>query len=156
MFVGDDNQSIYGWRGASGALAQVKTTFPDSPNFPLTKSFRFGPAIAFVANAWLWGQKLEAKHLLTGIRKVTVPFLLSIESWLRLKEGGLDEAWTEGEPIHIICRTNMTILKEAFQIAAASPPDQPTPIEIHSSKELGELHPPLPQTQGMACPGDLF
>lgn len=49
VYVGDSQQQIYEWLGAVNALASVNadvTTF-------LTQSFRFGPAIAEVANAVL-------------------------------------------------------------------------------------------------------
>lgn len=49
VFVGDSQQQIYGWRGAVNALEKVPA---DSRTF-LTRSFRFGPAIAEVANAVL-------------------------------------------------------------------------------------------------------
>ncbi len=49
MYVGDRNQAIYGWRGAIDAMSKIK----DARRYPLTKSFRFGPAIAEAANHWL-------------------------------------------------------------------------------------------------------
>lgn len=49
VYVGDRNQAIYGWRGAVDALARVQ----DAVRLPLTRSFRFGPAIAEAANGWL-------------------------------------------------------------------------------------------------------
>lgn len=49
MYVGDRNQAIYGWRGAIDAMSKIK----DARRLPLTKSFRFGPAIAEAANHWL-------------------------------------------------------------------------------------------------------
>lgn len=49
MYVGDRNQAIYGWRGAVDAMSKIK----DAQRLPLTKSFRFGPAIAETANHWL-------------------------------------------------------------------------------------------------------
>jgi superfamily I DNA/RNA helicase len=46
IYVGDENQSIYEWRGAINAMAGI-----DTPHrLPLTKSFRFGSAIAEEAN----------------------------------------------------------------------------------------------------------
>jgi superfamily I DNA/RNA helicase len=48
ILVGDRHQQLYGWRGATDAM----TTF-DGTRLALTKSFRFGPAIAEVANEWL-------------------------------------------------------------------------------------------------------
>lgn len=49
IYVGDRNQAIYGWRGAIDALSKVQ----GAVRLPLTKSFRFGPAIAEFANEWL-------------------------------------------------------------------------------------------------------
>ncbi|MGW0393783.1 hypothetical protein ACWDYJ_23365 [Streptomyces sp. NPDC003042] len=46
--VGDPAQQIYGWRNAR----DVMTGFP-AEQLRLTKSFRFGPAIAGVVNRWL-------------------------------------------------------------------------------------------------------
>lgn len=49
VYVGDSEQAIYGWRGAVDALGQIQgaqTSF-------LTRSFRFGPAVADVANGIL-------------------------------------------------------------------------------------------------------
>ncbi|MFD7626766.1 UvrD-helicase domain-containing protein [Streptomyces sp. NPDC059851] len=46
--VGDPAQQIYGWRNAR----DVMTGFP-AEQLHLTRSFRFGPAIAEVANRWL-------------------------------------------------------------------------------------------------------
>lgn len=49
VYCGDRNQAIYGWRGAIDALSQIQ----GATRLPLTKSFRFGPAIAEAANEWL-------------------------------------------------------------------------------------------------------
>lgn len=47
--VGDPNQAIYGWRGAIDAMDQ----FSADARLHLSKSFRFGPAVADEANKWL-------------------------------------------------------------------------------------------------------
>ncbi len=47
--VGDENQAIYGFTGAINAL----DSFEAKHVLPLTKSFRFGPAIAAAANKFL-------------------------------------------------------------------------------------------------------
>ena len=49
IFVGDSQQSIYGWLGAVDAMDQV----PRSTECYLSKSFRFGPVIADTANGIL-------------------------------------------------------------------------------------------------------
>lgn len=51
MAVGDPNQSIYGWRGASaGNLASFPGQFGGSARYPLSMSFRNGRTILRVAN----------------------------------------------------------------------------------------------------------
>lgn len=49
VIVGDRAQAIYGWRGARDAM----TNFPADARLRLSRSFRFGPAIAAEANKWL-------------------------------------------------------------------------------------------------------
>jgi hypothetical protein len=49
ILVGDSSQMIYQWRGAVNAI----DAFPDAPKLWLTQSFRFGHAIADVANSIL-------------------------------------------------------------------------------------------------------
>ncbi|MEU8526441.1 UvrD-helicase domain-containing protein [Streptomyces sp. NPDC048629] len=58
--VGDSSQSIYGWRGATDALA----TWPAKHRLRLTQSWRFGQQIADEANAWL--AQIEDSIRLTG------------------------------------------------------------------------------------------
>lgn len=48
IFVGDPHQSLYAFRGADNALSDPD--LDDSVDLYLTKSFRFGPAVATVAN----------------------------------------------------------------------------------------------------------
>ncbi len=47
--IGDACQQLYGWRGAVDALA----TWPAEQRLFLTRSWRFGPAVADEANKWL-------------------------------------------------------------------------------------------------------
>jgi hypothetical protein len=52
VYVGDSEQAIYAWRGAVDALNQLEAQ-PGVERTCLTQSFRFGPAIADMANACL-------------------------------------------------------------------------------------------------------
>lgn len=84
ILVGDSCQSIYSWRGAIDAMA----SFPDAPRLMLSQSFRFGQAIADVANA--------------------IIETLDEPTTLRLK--GFDKINSKVEaienPTAILCRTN--------------------------------------------------
>jgi superfamily I DNA/RNA helicase len=84
ILVGDSAQQIYEWRGAVNALA----SFPGAPRRFLSQSFRFGPAIAAVANKVL--ETLEEK---TPLRLRGLP---SIQS----RVGPITN------PQAILCRTN--------------------------------------------------
>ncbi|MGW0163629.1 UvrD-helicase domain-containing protein [Streptomyces sp. NPDC003343] len=52
IVVGDSAQQIYEWRGANDALAKFESAGAQVQT--LSQSFRFGPAIAAAANAWLY------------------------------------------------------------------------------------------------------
>lgn len=74
IYVGDQNQAIYGWRGAINAMGRVSS----ATRLPLTKSFRFGHAVAEAANDWLG--LLSSPHRIVGneripseVRDVVVP-----------------------------------------------------------------------------------
>jgi hypothetical protein len=58
--VGDACQAIYGWRGATDAMAGMAV----DERLYLTQSFRFGPAVAAEANKWL--ELLNASLRLKG------------------------------------------------------------------------------------------
>lgn len=49
IYVGDDNQNIYGFRGTFNVFSELKTD-PTSAEFKLLESFRFGKAIASVSS----------------------------------------------------------------------------------------------------------
>lgn len=87
VYVGDRNQAIYGWRGAVDAMSKIG----NATRLPLTKSFRFGPAIAEAANEWLGmlGSDLRV------VGHDPVPSVV----------GPMSEA-----PRAILCRTNGTAL----------------------------------------------
>jgi hypothetical protein len=85
--VGDPAQQIYGWRNAR----DVMSGFP-AQSLNLTRSFRFGPAIAQVANRWL-------RHA---------------ESPLRLTGGGDSRIGELGDPAVVLCRGNADAMKEVM------------------------------------------
>ncbi|SDH55106.1 UvrD-helicase domain-containing protein [Microbacterium sp. 77mftsu3.1] len=86
--VGDPNQAIYGWRGASNALDDF-----DGHRTYLTQSWRFGDAIAEEANFWL--------------------SLLESEMRLRGKPGAKSSVWkSERRPEAILTRTNGGAMQE--------------------------------------------
>ncbi len=60
ILVGDRNQAINGFAGAR----DITGDFPDATRVELSKSFRFGPAVAAVANQWL--HLLDADLRITG------------------------------------------------------------------------------------------
>ncbi|WP_159398758.1 UvrD-helicase domain-containing protein [Streptomyces sp. MJM8645] len=90
--VGDSNQSIYGFRGATDALAR----FPVDARLTLTQSFRFGPEIAEAGNRFLRLSGTEMR--LKG--------LAGKQSWIT--ELGPDDADA------VLCRTNATAVIEAI------------------------------------------
>ncbi|MER8103280.1 UvrD-helicase domain-containing protein [Kitasatospora sp. NPDC094016] len=90
--VGDSNQSIYGFRGATDALAR----FPVDARLTLTQSFRFGPQIAEAGNRFL---RLSG----TEMRLKGLPGKES-----RITELGPDDVDA------VLCRTNATAVIEAI------------------------------------------
>jgi UvrD/REP helicase N-terminal domain len=93
ILVGDENQAIYGWRGAEDAMSDF-----DGQRLQLTQSFRFGPAIAEEANKWL----------------------SYLDSDLRIK--GYDAVDSTVSPIAapgaVLCRTNAGAVAEAVNARA--------------------------------------
>lgn len=66
VLVGDSAQQIYEWRGAINALS----SFPGAPRCFLSQSFRFGPAIAEVANKVLAELEEPTQLRLKGFEKI--------------------------------------------------------------------------------------
>ena len=62
IMVGDDNQRIYEWRGAVNA----GDSFPNAPRRMLSQSYRFGQAVADVANAVLRTLEEPTKLVMRG------------------------------------------------------------------------------------------
>lgn len=88
IYVGDENQQIYGYRGTINAMTSI-----EGEKYCLTQSFRFGPAIAEEANKIL--QSLNVENLVKGYEKIPS------------KVGPLDM----GAPYTFIARTNAELIK---------------------------------------------
>lgn len=91
IMVGDRSQAIYHWRGAIDAMS----TFPAEHRLILSKSFRFGNAVAEQANIWL--DLLNAPLRIEGFEK--------IDSTVE----------TLDNPDAILCRTNATVIENAMR-----------------------------------------
>jgi len=90
--VGDPAQQIYAWRAAR----DVMTGFPGEHRF-LTRSFRFGPAIAEVANRWL--RHAGSEMTLTG--------------------AGSDSSVGPLGPVDaVLCRGNADVIREVLTFLA--------------------------------------
>lgn len=63
IYVGDENQQIYGFRGTINAMGAI-----EGDRYALTQSFRFGPAIAEEANKVLKG--LRCENLIKGYEPI--------------------------------------------------------------------------------------
>jgi hypothetical protein len=92
ILVGDSAQQIYEWRGAVDALK----AFPDAPRCQLSQSFRFGPAIADLAN-----QVLDCLQEKTALRLKGLP---SIPSQIA----------PIAQPVAILTRTNACAIQHLF------------------------------------------
>lgn len=91
--VGDSCQAIYAWRGAIDAMTRFGGT-----RLSLSKSFRFGPAVAEAANEWL--SILRAPLRLTGFEKIAsriAPLSLPNAILCRSNAGAVSEAMAATE-----------------------------------------------------------
>ena len=96
--VGDSNQAINGWNGAVDSMTEEH--FPGARNFKLTKSWRFGPAIADEANLWL----------------------AALESDMRIVGNDATESevgYFPHNPDAILCRTNAGAIAEVIRLLDA-------------------------------------
>lgn len=89
--VGDRAQSIYGWRGARDAMQH----WPAEKRLFLSRSFRFGPAVADEANKWL-------PHCRTPLRVTGTDTLPTTVEQI------------PGTPDAVLCRTNATAVSEVM------------------------------------------
>jgi superfamily I DNA/RNA helicase len=104
ILVGDSAQQIYDWRGAVDALK----AFPDAPRVYLSQSFRFGPAIADVANMILESLAEKTPLRLKGFDKInsTLSYIENPTAVLTrtnaVAVGMLLEAFTKGKQAFLV------------------------------------------------------
>lgn len=98
------HNSIYQWRGCVNAAA----AFPDAPRLLLSQSFRFGPAIAEVANAVLKSLREPTALQLKGLPSISSRVIASAQ----------DENQLEN-PACILCRTNAAAVANFLAAIAA-------------------------------------
>jgi len=110
VFVGDPDQSIYEWRGASPKFFLAVCNKPTTTLKALTMNFRFGPRIAFVANKLIVHNKERVPnsivtHELTE-NKIYVEHPVDTN-----EEVSMALAWAKKNPTNsaIICRWNATV-----------------------------------------------
>lgn len=94
VVVGDNHQAIYSFRGATNAMKK----FQAEQTLYLTRSFRFGPGVANVANSILHHFKNERKEL------------------VGLGEPSQIGAFPRAEPHTFIARANGTLFEEAVKL----------------------------------------
>ena len=70
MVVGDDAQSIFGWRGANFKnIFEFKTRFPDAQVFKLETNYRSTPEILMLANASVAQNRQQFPKNLQAVRQ---------------------------------------------------------------------------------------
>ncbi len=100
VVVGDDNQSIFMWRGAQNALRKM----PIEQELQLTQSFRFGSEVAEVGT-----------HIIRCLRKDSVPPLVGSP---QRETKVLWDGRPEGK-YTILTRTNMGLMEETLELVSA-------------------------------------
>jgi superfamily I DNA/RNA helicase len=98
IIVGDEHQSIYSWRFAVNALEKV-----GFPEYPLTRSFRFGNKIADTATGYLrWKEEILSKRVIGGLEGTD-------------KDPDTNKSWCT------VSRTNLGLIEEALAFVEEYP-----------------------------------
>ena len=128
--VGDPYQSLYAWRGARNALksaAPLATT-----TVSLTKSFRFGPAVACLATAVL--QECEARP--EGSPKPPPLEGVGPDSRLHMRNDIACHDYTQS-PLAVLARSNKSVMEEANAYALRAG-DDAAPFLFLRGQNLGK------------------
>mmetsp|Transcript_12964 Transcript_12964/g.23839 ORF Transcript_12964/g.23839 Transcript_12964/m.23839 type:complete len:633 (+) Transcript_12964:102-2000(+) len=126
FFVGDSAQCIFGFRGAKSLF----TMRLDCIDFKLTKSWRFGPNIAKIANIPLFAkEKSEQTTKNQGQKRLWIPYRVQGARREGDEEKGSDSGrggvvttksllqdWQTGRPLTLIGRTNAGLMMKALDL----------------------------------------
>ncbi|MBU2788617.1 UvrD-helicase domain-containing protein [Acidithiobacillus sp. VAN18-1] len=109
VFIGDTNQSIYGWRGAVDAMLELKNRFSDTKIMPLQSSYRFGQGVADAGNVFLT-MLYELENIPTEFRA----FLRGVGNYdSRIGDGS---RYPDGRrPTAVLFRGNAALLQAAIE-----------------------------------------
>jgi DNA helicase-2/ATP-dependent DNA helicase PcrA len=117
--VGDDDQSIYGWRGADVTnILQFERFFPNPKVIRLEENYRSTQAVLEVANSLIkhnvGRREKELKHTIPGgdlVRLVTMPGEQEEAEWVVQDILAIRDEGRELEDFAILFRTNAQIRK---------------------------------------------
>ncbi len=114
-FCGDDDQTIYGFRGSDNAIIQAISKMPNVINAPLMTNYRSDPTIVEAANAILniiegRAKTVKMKTALTTKNKIHHATYSNDFSELVSEIGRLIESGTKPNDILILFRSNSTSL----------------------------------------------
>jgi DNA helicase-2/ATP-dependent DNA helicase PcrA len=140
MAVGDPNQAIYGWRGASSdALAQFAENFGEAASLQLSTSWRSGAEVVAVANliaASGSSDSVQVKPLTSGLSASSKVYALQLEnqsqeasevaSWLK-------ERFSPTSSQAILFRTKKSMMTYAVELER-----QGLPYEVTGLSSLVE------------------
>jgi hypothetical protein len=135
--VGDSSQAIYGWRGATDAMAKFV-----GPRYQLSKSFRFGQLIADEANKWL--ANLRAPLRLAGYDAIpsTIGALADPDAILCRSNAGamarVIEAAERGTAVALVGggADVQRMARAALDLQAGRPTDHPELFAFASWREV--------------------
>lgn len=143
VFVGDRHQQIYAWRGAVNAMERLA----DWPAFPLTRSWRFGPAIAELASRILQTFKGETRSIEGNPARASRvgPVERPRAILTRTNVGAVEEILTAEERTGRVpaltgsVRELTEALKAAYRLWRGEPPGHPEFSVFRSWAELKEF-----------------
>ncbi|MDA7649250.1 UvrD-helicase domain-containing protein [Akkermansiaceae bacterium] len=128
--VGDDDQSIYGWRGADVTnILQFEKFFPNPKVIRLEENYRSTQAVLEVANSLIkhnvGRREKELRHTIPGgdlVRLVSMPGEQEEAEWVVQEIQAITEEGRELEDFAVLFRTNSQIRKMEEALREAKVP----------------------------------